>query len=384
MARAPAEVYRLIERLHASETMAVVAVAGAGSQAISQLLAVAGASRTVLEVRFLYAPGSLTDFLGYEPRQFVGAETARALARCAYGRAARLRPNRAPVVGVACTATIATDRPKRGGHRCHVASWGQTGATTYSLEMTKGLRDRAGEEVVVSNLILRALVEHSGIDVDVPLDLDDAECLNTDRVRYGDPISALLAGHVDAVLASTDGTMLADDKIRGGLLPGSFDPFHEGHEALIAAASEILKSEVSFELSVVNVDKAPLREEEVRARIAQMAGRWPVAVSRAPGFADKARLFPGCTFVIGWDTATRLFDPRYYGGDDLLMLRAIDEIRRLGCRFLVAGRVANGAFQTLDDLRVPREFEDMFASIPESMFRMDLSSTELRLAGRKT
>ena len=41
------------------------------------------------------------------------------------------------MVGVGCTAAIATDRPKRGAHRCHVAAWSQRGVTTYSLETVK-------------------------------------------------------------------------------------------------------------------------------------------------------------------------------------------------------------------------------------------------------
>ena len=35
---------------------------------------------------------------------------------------------------------------------------------------------------------------------------------------------------------------------------------------------------------------------------------------------------------------------------------------------------------TLEDVAVPGEFEDMFAPIPESKFRYDVSSTELRAA----
>lgn len=34
--------------------------------------------------------------------------------------------------------------------------------------------------------------------------------------------------------------------------------------------------------------------------------------------------------------------------------------------------------QVLDDLDIPDEINDMFISIPENTFRMDISSTELR------
>jgi hypothetical protein len=76
---------------------------------------------------------------------------------------------------------------------------------------------------------------------------------------------------------------------------------------------------------------------------------------------DKARIFPGCWFVVGADTAERIVDPRFYGGDRDSMLLALDAIRRKGCRFLVAPRLADpkagaGPLRTLDDILplVPR------------------------------
>ena len=213
--------------------------------------------------------------------------------------------------------------------------------------------------------------------------LDDRERVQVRSVRYEDLINSLMAGHVDTVVIHTNGSMVADEAVRGGVLPGSFDPLHEGHQRLAAVASDMLKSQVTFEFSVTNVDKPPLEEPEVRKRVAQFAGKWPAVISQAPVFSKKARIFPGCTLVIGWDTAVRLVDARYYGGEEFEALKALGEIRSQGCRFLVAGRVDGGVFRTLEDVPVPKGFEDMFTPIPESAFRYDLTSTELRLAGRK-
>ena len=55
----------------------------------------------------------------------------------------------------------------------------------------------------------------------------------------------------------------------------------------------------------------------------------------------QARLFPGCTFVVGSDTIKRILDKKYYGGTDLGMVAAVAEIAALGCKFLVAGRLVN-------------------------------------------
>jgi hypothetical protein len=113
----------------------------------------------------------------------------------------------------------------------------------------------------------------------------------------------------------------------------------------------------------------------------QFAGRYTVLASDAPTYNAKARLYPGTTFVVGYDTAVRIFAPRYYNDSSVEMLVALRELQTLGCRFLVAGRVdEQGMFRSLNDLAIPAEFEALFTAIPEHSFRRDISSTELRAA----
>ena len=40
--------------------------------------------------------------------------------------------------------------------------------------------------------------------------------------------------------------------------------------------------------------------------------------------------FPGATFVLGWDTAVRLVDPKYYREEDGGLLAALRKISELG------------------------------------------------------
>ncbi|MGE0825081.1 MAG: CinA family protein [Candidatus Binatia bacterium] len=153
----------LITQVHAAPTMAMLVITGGGTQALADLLAVPGASRTILEALVPYSAKSLGEFLGTPPAQAVSVETAAALAQGAYRRALQLRPSEGvPVVGLACTATLATDRLKKGEHRAHIGVCTKSQTHMYSLTLGKGARDRSGEERIVSDLLLQVLAETCG------------------------------------------------------------------------------------------------------------------------------------------------------------------------------------------------------------------------------
>ena len=357
-------------------------MAGAGNYALAWLLGVGGASRTVLETRVPYGYLAMTDFLGgYAPEQTVSADTARRMARSAWQRGLALRESDAPIVGLGCTATIATDRTKRGEHRAYVATWDDAGVTTDAVTLEKGLRERAGEEDVVSRLVIAALARACGVDAELDLRLAPSERLTTETVHHGDPIRRLLEGDARWVTVHSDGGMAVDAIAPLALLPGSFNPLHSGHVELAAAAADVLGVPVAYELSVVNVDKPPLEVAEIQRRLAQFRGIGSVVLTGAETFQKKARLFPGCGFAIGWDTATRLIEPRYYGDSEAAMLTALAEMWASGCRFAVAGRAdAGGVFRTLADVNLPGGFHPLFLDIPERAFRADVSSTAIRNA----
>ena len=375
------EIEDTIRQIHDAPQQGVLVVSGAGSQATAWLLGVAGASRTLLEVVISYGRKSMIDFLGFEPEQFVSEETARSMAGTAYRRGMGLRDNDLPVVGVACTATIATDRTKRGEHRAYIGTWDDAGWSTFSLRLDKGRRDRAGEEEVVSSLLVQALARTCGVEPELALGLTEADVLEVRQEAHPDQLTRLLSGEVGTVTVDTDGRMSADEAVTEPLLPGSFNPLHHGHEGLAGAASEVLGSQVVYELSVTNVDKPPLTLEEVKHRLDQFRGKATVVLTRAETYQKKSVLFPGCTFVIGWDTAIRLVAPRYYNDDEACMLTALAEIWAAGCRFLVAGREEGGKFNTLSTIPIPQGFSQIFKSIPESAFRVDISSSALRSQG---
>ena len=68
------------------------------------------------------------------------------MAMGAFRRAVAYNAPEATPAGVACTAGLATDRPKRGEHRIHVAVQTAARTATWSLELLKDRRSRLDEE----------------------------------------------------------------------------------------------------------------------------------------------------------------------------------------------------------------------------------------------
>ncbi len=369
------EVLEAVTAIHAAPPRVVLEFAGAGAQALAWLHGVGGSSRTVLEATDRYATSSLIEAVGFTPESFASPRVAEALAARARARARYLAPGE-PVAGVGCTATVATDRTKRGEHRACVALQGALGTLLYTLVLTKGLRTRGEEERVVSLLVLTAVARACGVEAPV-LPLAEGEAV-AETFAPTEALRKLEAGEVGLLAINPDGRLEKGDTLpNAALLSGSFNPLHEGHRDLAEVASKTLGQPVLFELPLVNADKAPISLSEAERRAAQFLGVATLVLTYAPLFSQKATLFPGSVFVVGADTAARLVQPGFYGGEKE-MRRALGELRAAGNRFLVAGRHYDGAFTTLRDLELSAAPRGLFEEIPPSSFRRDVSSTALR------
>ncbi|MYE23074.1 MAG: hypothetical protein F4Y01_03885 [Gammaproteobacteria bacterium] len=342
--------------IHEAPSQGVFVVTGGGSGLLSRLLSVPGASATVLEASVPYASQALADYLGGAPEQWCSAVTGRRLAMQAFSRARGLGGE----FGFAVTASLATNRPKRGDHRAYLAYQDATATRVWTLALEKGARSRVGEEDLVAGHALAALAFSLGIS--------SAPDLPWEEALGGPGLAELLRGERQVVAG----------RRFDAVLPGAFNPLHDGHRAMRAHAASRLGRPVAYELCVANVDKPALDYLDLNPRLAQFQPD-EVVVTNAPTFVEKARALGGAvTFVVGADTITRIAERRYYGGR-AQRDAALAELKDVGCAFLVYGRLGDdGVFKTLADLSLPPALAALCEGVGAVEFRNDVSSTALR------
>ena len=343
--------------LHDSPWQGVFHLTGGGAGFLAELLGTAGASRSVLDASVPYSADSLAQLLGSAPAQACSAGTARAMAMAGFERARQLGETRP--FGFACTASLATDRAKRGRCRAHIAV--QTLARGFHAQFSafSAVHDRSVQEQELVEAAWDVLLPALGLAGDRRIELN--------AVEAAPEWQALVEGRLSHVSTAPH---------KGDLvLPGSFNPLHDGHRGMMTVAERRLGIPGAYELSIENPDKPLLDYFEIRTRLEQFDR--PVWLTRLPTFAEKARKFPGATFVVGTDTLLRIADPGYYGGPGQRDAEIADMLGR-GVRFLVFGRLFNGSFQELGDQLLPRSLSDACTGVDEAEFRLDLSSTRIR------
>ncbi|MEM7216891.1 MAG: hypothetical protein AAF515_00905 [Pseudomonadota bacterium] len=365
--------HRRAAALHAGPGLGVFYVTGGGSQLLADLLTEPGASATVLEAKVPYATASLTELLGGAPDRSCSPTTAAALATCAWQRARALSAaepeQRGDLFGFGLTAALATNRPKRGAHRAHLAL--QTDAATFELSVAfdKSDTDRAREEHALVEAAFALLGEALQTDVGGSTPFDAAIRTATGRPEWREVLTGTRVATPNE---------LAEDGPPKILFSGAFNPLHDGHRRMATFASQRLAAPVAFEICIDNVDKPPLDYAAITARWRQFDAA-PLWLTRLPTFIEKARQFPHAHFLVGVDTIVRIAAPRYYASE-AAMFAAFDEFAALGTRFLVFGRADERGFLTLTDCELPEPLAQLCDGVSEAEFRLDISSTALRAA----
>lgn len=369
--------WETVEALLQTDRSIAVAVTGGGSRAVSWLFNHPGASRCFVEASIPYHEQSLADFLERPGPHPADLETARRLAERCGRRAAGLQ-NHAPV-GVGVTAALATDRVRRGADRAFASVRTNDHYHNAALLFDKP-GDRLLQEEVVSTILLTRLAAGCGVEVG-GAPLPGWAHLETSQDPVHEGIEDLLAGRAEVVGMDAESAAIETVSADRVLVSGSFNPMHDGHRGLAAAAERLSGRTAAFELSVRNVDKPELAYRDILQRSCQDRDGRDLLLTTEPTFVGKARRLPGTWFAVGYDTALRLVEPSYYDGTKG-MEAALKELLAAGCRFFVAGRHWQGQWCGLRQIRLPDGFADLFEEIPEAEFRLDISSSEIRSRGQ--
>jgi hypothetical protein len=415
----------IYERTSPRNIMSVF-VTGGGSTSIQWLFTVPGASRSLMDAGVVYSRSAVESFIKDHPHDAsessCSSVMATVMADASWRQANKLLLAEcrdfndlrdARIFGISCSASLRSDSPKKGAHRVFVAFTTQELSNVYSIEFEKGRRSREDEDAACSRLILEAIAlaseaeplaadylfpkeskftfnpptSHFDAAVETVVSSSVKRCDILERIYRKDVHQALFvrkASHSEALDISDDGTdvslsrdfvIMEDVPLPKGTLvfPGSFNPLHEGHVALVVAALQKISTcnpsvtppkttmsgspncseksrstdsdsveswkriPVVFEIAAINADKPPLPREEILRRIQQFdhflnpalkaAGltNFAVCVTSEPLFLQKSKLFLDCNFLIGSDTMSRIINPKYYGGDQLAEQRA-DEL----------------------------------------------------------
>jgi hypothetical protein len=330
-----------------------LACTGAGAGAQQELWKVPGCSAYFAGAAFPYGEDQTGDFLGFRPERFCSRETAIDLAIAAYHRA--WDGPGCDAVGVGLTATVASTREHRGGHRVHGAVMTSGGVRCQTLSLPKGVGETARQR--------------DGVECDLL-----AVRLATAPDGFPDATTEAWARFFERPVWTVEGKRgpAAEIGARPVLFPGAFNPPHAGHIEPARATG------ATFAVCANAPHKPPLSLAELVQRAKMLRGHRVLFSEGDPLYLDKSRRFPGATFVIGADALERMLDPKW----GLSPTALLAELAQLGARFLVIERRSRGKVLTSDDVLrgagVHPEYSSLFRTVPG---RWDVSSTDLRAAG---
>lgn len=410
------DIYEVVRQIHNynkdNNKRFSFAITGGGVSSFSMLFSQAGASSSILECTVPYACEATLEYTNSdEIKSWASFDTANRLAYAAFLRCNKLikasnKSNNA--VGIGATSNLVSNGNwKRGEHGIYISCKSDNNMINFHLNLYKGInpnpfRTRQEEDDLCGKLIVCVCAYECGLlDNESLLDFMSHNGLASEDslTISNDPIHELLNGKMKHLICRPQekGTFEFTQDFAVGkvvMLPGSFNPLHEGHTNALVQSMKLVEGSVGmYELSVRNAAKPTLSYGEIISRLNNFRNQsFPILLTiDAPLFIKKAEDYPNTTFVIGIDTLLRLFDPKF--GEPEKTLCDFKRITANGTRFIVFPRsvssasisasltlgVSCDASLTLNMIKdkIPPELFEFFTEVTDNEF-MDVSSSQLR------
>ena len=437
-------IYKIVDEIHlknkASGNRFVFTTTGGGFSSYSYLMARPGASNTVLQLNGPYAQEATLKYIENPIESFASLDAANELAITSLKQCREIMTNSKKSIydlsclkncyGVGVSAALATNRWLKGEHRVHIVVTSDTSRFMFSVNLYKGsppdpetpekiFRSRTEEDELCGKLVIFTIAYickiitkeflFESLYKDNFLNEEDTFTFREDI--FNNPIERLLKSTyhqfgtreetVNSVLCVPNQdktfTFIVNSSPKNVvILPGSFNPLHQGHISSLINSCASNNSEGLFELCIVNADKPSLTSTEIERRLDQFKfpNRIPIVLTNSPLFVDKAKLFPGNSYAIGIDLVIRLINPKYTDGDEGRMIENIFGMTSKGTKFYVSSRTYGKAHIPDDFIMKMKDndlisLKDVMPFIPsilkkyfiENLFNdyKDLSSSELRV-----
>ena len=359
----------IVEKIHSSPFKLVIVSSGGGTNAISSLLKVPGASNTILESHIPYSKESMNEFLNSKPDHYCSLDTCLSMAANAYKKSTKINKQSKSkhLLGIAITANLATTYKKKGDHKFFIVVQSHDYTKYLECYLEKDVRTREMEEELITGCVINLLSESCGLKCDLPEISEQIKIHQIDAEKSWKKLFNSQVGYISNIKNTPE-----------LIFPGSFNPLHEGHIKMKELAEKKTGMHTTFEICAKNADKPPLTFYEIKRTIDQFQNDESWMLTSAGRFREKAEMFPNSVFIIGADTLLRVFDEKFYKSHKDMM----DHIQRFNdhnINFLVFGRKVNQKFISLEKIKIPEIISARCTGFEETIFRDDISSTELRL-----
>lgn len=342
---------------------AICTGAGAGFQ--DKLWNVVGSSAYLSGATFPYSQEEQEELLGFMPEHFCSEEAAVDLASTAYMKAYRFG-GKGPV-GIGLTASVASAKEHRGDHQAFVVVMTDDKVIGYHHVFKKGI----GEEKRYRD---GKLCNSAAFVI-----LNDA--LGLDEIFYDTYKDLSQVAHdrffARPYFASNGKRYATLDSKHRALMPGNYNPPHEGHFGMADAYENTCGGRVVFSITTNPPHKEAMTVQDCLKRAKLLGGRDKLFTMDDPYYIDKARKYPNTPILIGADALIRMFDPKW--GLDLAA--TFEEFKQLRTKFYVSGRMIDGKFVNgwapvaSLPLNLYNQGNELFV---EMNGQWDISSTELR------